>query len=368
MRSALSSEEPPYFCTTRATLAHLSFTVLTVTPFHSTFPTPRYTYEGNFRYHPVFLLLTGVLIDAHRPTLPDHLPGVPLARAPGSSTNVDRVQSDLLAVLFALASALTIAWGTVVRHGIAVSAPAGTSPMLTAIQKPMWWAGMSTAIIAYGLQVVALSFGPLLLVQPFLVMSLMFTLPLSAAYNRRRMSRAEIIWSTLLTAAVVVVLVLGRPIGGEDQPPIQRWIPALLIGVVVLSVIYQLGARSDQRRRALLQGLVTGAIFGYVSVLSKAVADNFNLGGFSGLFTAWELYALILAATVGTWVQQNAFNAGALRTSLPSMKIGEPIVAFTLGYAVLLERFQAVDWEWIGMGAALAVMVLSTLILSRKSL
>ena len=278
------------------------------------------------------------------------------------------MQSDLLAVLFALASALTIAWGTVVRHGIAVSAPAGTSPMLTAIQKPMWWAGMSTAIIAYGLQVVALSFGPLLLVQPFLVMSLMFTLPLSAAYNKRRMSLTEIMWSTLLTAAVVVVLVLGRPIGGEDQPPIQRWIPALLIGVVVLSMIYQLGARSGKRRRALLQGLVTGAIFGYVSVLSKAVADNFTLGGFSGLFTAWELYALILAATVGTWVQQNAFNAGALRTSLPAMKIGEPIVAFTLGYAVLLERFQAVDWEWIGMGVALAVMVLSTVVLSRKSL
>ena len=278
------------------------------------------------------------------------------------------MQNDLLAVLFALASALTIAWGTVVRHNIAVSVPAGSSPFLSAIQRPMWWAGMSTAIIAYGLQVVALAFGPLLLVQPFLVMSLMFTLPLSAIYSRRRMSPAEIMWSTLLTGAVIVISVVGRPIGGDDHPPIQRWIPAILIGVAVLTALYHAGARSGRRHRALLQGLVTGAIFGYVAVLSKAVADSFTASGVIGLVTAWELYALIAAATVGTIVQQNAFNAGALRTSLPAMKIGEPIVAFSLGYAVLLERFQVVDWEWIWMGLALALMVISTISLSRKSL
>ncbi|GAB3593207.1 hypothetical protein CFAEC_01065 [Corynebacterium faecale] len=278
------------------------------------------------------------------------------------------MQSDLLAVLFALASALTIAWGTVVRHRIAVSVPAGDSPFLSAIQRPMWWAGMSTAIVAYGLQVVALAFGPLLLVQPFLVMSLMFTLPLSALYSRRRMSPAEIMWSTLLTGAVIVVSVMGRPIGGDDHPPIQRWIPAILVGIAVLTVLYYAGARLGQRKRALLQGLVTGAIFGYVAVLSKAVADSFTSAGVVGLLTAWELYALIVAATVGTIVQQNAFNAGALRTSLPAMKIGEPLVAFSLGYAVLLERFQVVDWEWIWMGLALALMVISTISLSRKSL
>lgn len=291
-----------------------------------------------------------------------------VTRSPTPSTNVERVQSDLLAVVFALASALTIAWGTVVRHGIAVNAPPGTSPIITAVRRPLWWAGMSTAIIAYCLQVVALAFGPLLLVQPFLVMSLMFTLPLSAFYNKRRMSVAEVLWSALLTASVAVVSVMGRPIGGEDHPPLQRWIPALLLGVIVLGVLYQVGARVGKRRRALLQGLVTGAIFGYVAVLSKAVADTFTSSGFLGILGAWEMYTLVLVATVGTLVQQNAFNAGALRTSLPAMKIGEPIIAFSLGYAVLLERFQVVDWEWIWMGLALALMIISTISLSRKSL
>lgn len=44
--------------------------------------------------------------------------------------------STLLAMGFALASALTIAWGTVVRHRIAEEAPAEGSPFLQAIRRP----------------------------------------------------------------------------------------------------------------------------------------------------------------------------------------------------------------------------------------
>ncbi|MCH2930731.1 hypothetical protein K3W00_14845, partial [Listeria monocytogenes] len=35
-------------------------------------------------------------------------------------TTVERVLSNLLAIFFALASALTVAWGTVIRHRIAL--------------------------------------------------------------------------------------------------------------------------------------------------------------------------------------------------------------------------------------------------------
>ncbi len=271
-------------------------------------------------------------------------------------------------MLFALASALTIAWGTVVRHRIAEHAPEGKSPFLTAIRRPLWWAGMSTAIIAYMLQVVALAFGPLLVVQPVLVMSLMFTLPLSAIYDGRRVSLSETFWSALLTAGVGVVVILGRPVGGEAHPEIQRWIPSLVVGSLILVGMERIARRLIRRERALLEGLVTGALFGFVAVFSKAVADVFVSGGIPGLLTAWELYALTATASIGTYVQQNAFNAGALRTSLPAMKIGEPIVAFSLGYIVLGEKFQVYDWEWVWMGLAILVVVVATVVLSRKSL
>ncbi len=281
------------------------------------------------------------------------------------------VPNNLFAVLFALASALTIAWGTVVRHRIAEEAPSDgslkSSPFWNAVSRPLWWAGTGTALMGYGLQVVALGFGTLLVVQPILVLSLMFTLPLSARYDGRRITFSEMFWAGLLTMAVAVLVLLGRPVAGDPQPPLERWGPALAIGVVLLIGIERFAQYQIRREKALLLGIVTGALFGYVAVLSKAVVDIFLHGGPLALIFNWEGYALVLGATLGTIVQQYSFNAGALKNSLPAMTITEPIVAFTLGYAVLGEQFRVESpTGWFFMGLALLAMIFSTVILSRK--
>lgn len=279
------------------------------------------------------------------------------------------MENNLLAVLFALISALTIAWGTVVRHRIAKAVPAGKSPFLNAIKRPMWWAGMSTAILAYGLQVVALGFGPLLVVQPILVMSLIFTMPVAAFYDKHRVSKTEFSWAVLLTISVAVVVVLGHPVGGDTHPTFSRWWPPLLIGTLGLLAMDRFANKYQEGHdRALTLGLVTGAIFGCVAVLSKAVADSFVDGGVLGLLLAWESYGLIFAATMGTLVQQSAFNASSLRTSLPAMKTAEPLIAFSLGIAVLGETFQVEGFGWVWLGLAFCLMVLSTVVLSRRNL
>ena len=288
------------------------------------------------------------------------------------STTLNRVQSNLLAVLFALASALTIAWGTVVRHRIALRTPKDgglrSSPLLNALMTPMWWAGMSTAMLAYFLQTVALGFGTLLVVQPVLVLSLMFTLPLSARFNGYRLRRSEIMWASLLTVAVGIMILLGRPLPGNPHPPLDRWIPALLMGIAVMGGMWLLAQYGLKRDKALILGLITGALFGYVAVMSKAAVDIFIHQGFTGLIFNWEGYGLVLTALLGTIVQQYSFNAGELQKSLPAMTIAEPIVAFGLGYLVLGEKFQVVDWEWIVMGIALLVMIIATFALSRTSM
>lgn len=281
------------------------------------------------------------------------------------------MHSNLLAVLFALASALTIAWGTVVRHRIAEEAPADGSlkgsPFWNAISRPLWWAGTGTALLGYGLQVVALGFGTLLVVQPVLVLSLMFTLPLAAKYDGRRISTSEMFWAGLLTVAVAVLVLLGKPLPGDPQPPLERWLPALIVGLVVLLSLERFAQRQIRREKALLLGIVTGALFGYVAVLSKAFVDIFVHGGVWAILTNWETYGLILGATLGTIVQQYSFNAGALKNSLPAMTISEPIVAFSLGYLVLGEKFQVGTFSgWAFMGLALLAMFASTIVLSRR--
>lgn len=273
------------------------------------------------------------------------------------------VFSTVLAAFFALASAVTVAWGTVVRHRIALGA--SSAVMRTAMGEPLWWIGTLAAVVAYGLQLIALGFGALLVVQPILVLSLMFTLPLSAWYARRPMPLFEVLWSVALTAAVAVVVVYGRPDAGDSRPTWDSWWPALLAGILLLGALAAAAWRLPGAR-ALSLGSAGGVIYGYVALLSKASVDILTHDGVRALLGQWPLYALVALAATGTVVQQYSFHAGPLAHSLPAMTIIEPIVAFGLGYVVLGEEFQIHSAAgWTVMAAALAVMVAATIVLSR---
>ena len=270
----------------------------------------------------------------------------------------------LLAVTFALASSLTIAWGTVVRHKIALEA--NNAVMRTAIKRPLWWVGTGAAVVAYGLQILALGFGTLLVVQPILVLSLMLTLPLAAWYSKRRMAGSELLWSALLTAAVAVLIILGRPEAGMSRPPMDRWLPAIAFGIGAMAILGLASARA-RAKRALLLGALCGTLYGYVAVLSKAVVDIFKDEGLAVLLGSWEFYALAASAGIGTVLQHYSFHSGPLTQSLPAMTIMEPIVAFSLGYAVLGEHFRVESAPgWSAMAIALAIMIASTVALSQR--
>ena len=279
-------------------------------------------------------------------------------------TTVYLVLSNLVAIAFALSSALVIAWGTVIRQRIAENARHGV--MRTAMRNPVWWIGTVSAVIAYGLQLIALGFGTLLIVQPILVLSLMFTLPLAAWYQNRRMSSEELFWCSLLTLSVGVILVFGRPTGGITSPPLERWLPAFALGFALMAA-FGVAASRIRSQRALLLGVVCGILYGYVALLSKAVVDTFTAAGLGELMKSWPLYALIFAAGAGTVLQQYSFHAGPLKHSLPAMKIIEPLIAFSLGYAVLHEQFQVRSvLGWLVMALAVATMVIATIVLSQK--
>ena len=280
--------------------------------------------------------------------------------------------NSLLAIAFALASALTIAWGTVVRHRIVKAAPGdGTvegSPLMAAARNPRWWVGLGTALLGYAFQVVALYFGALLIVQPVLVLSLMFTMLLAARLQNRALSSHETGWALTLSVGVTLLLLVGRPTQGTGEPSLRRWLLAIGAGAVVLIAMAVIAGRRPSRRKALVLGLVTGALFGYVAVLSKAFVDIAAAEGVRGVIGSWETYGLILGAFVGTAVQQYSFHAGPLEQSLPAMTIGEPIVAFTLGYVVLGERFQVESLlGWMVLAASVAAMIAATWQLSQPS-
>lgn len=302
--------------------------------------------------------------------------------------SIPYVNNDLLAAILALLSALSIAWGTVIRHNLSGTLEEGTSTLrgvAKTLKLPRWWLGSGLAIAGYVFQVAALAFGTLLLVQPLLVMKLMLTLPLAAKVNGRRISRSEMIWSVALTFAVATLVLLGKPTAGSTDIPTYLWGWALAVGGVVTCGLYAAavqwpntgtGAGGDsgtkqrgvlrQNPKALLLGTATGWLYGFVALLSKSVVDTYVNDGLVQLLLSWELWLLVALSVIGVGLQQAAFNAGPLQASLPAMTVVEPIVAFSLGYIVLGERFQAVGVQWVALFIALVTMISATIALAAR--
>ena len=270
-----------------------------------------------------------------------------------------------LAVLLALGSALSQAYGAVMRHRTAEGSGPGVGGTVSALSEPLWWAGTLVSLLGFVLQGAALSYGSLLLVQPVTVLSLLFALPLGAHVTGRRVTVAEWLWGSLLTVCIGVIVVVGRPVGGEQHPPAWEWFVATAAGVAVMALLMWLGRGPFVKDKALLTGVAGGTAFAYVALFTKGVVDRWAAGGFGELLVTGELYGLVVAGVTALVVQQASFKAGAVYQAVPASTVTTPVVSIALGLALLDERFTTTPVEFDVLLGALAVMVLATVQLSR---
>ena len=77
------------------------------------------------------------------------------------------------------------------------------------LSQPLWLGGIACDIIAVGLQVLALHLGSLSVVQPLLITGLLFALILRPRVEHHRISRRQLSWAVVLTAALAGFLLLA---------------------------------------------------------------------------------------------------------------------------------------------------------------
>jgi hypothetical protein len=147
---------------------------------------------------------------------------------------------------------------------------------------------------------------------------------------------------------------------------VRDWLPAgaVLAGLFVVCVVA--AARSSGVTRAVLLAGATALSYGVAAALTKGVVGQLD-EGLLALLASWETYALVAVSVAGTLLQQSAFQAGELAASLPTMIVGEPVVAVVLGATVLQEQLRADGAEWALIVVLVAVMVTATTALARSS-
>ena len=280
------------------------------------------------------------------------------------------VMSHALAIGSALLAALVAAVGIVVRQA-ALQRPAADE-RLSGVLVPaylrdrLWWAGTVAAAAGYAFQAMALAHGSLLLVQPLLVSSLLFVLPLSAWRTGSRVPSVEWAWALLLTAGLAVFVLVGQPREGNYRPPVPAWTLALTLAVPVVLICVAAARRSDGRVRATSLGVAVAVGLGMIAVLTKICTHRFAVGGWQGLLTIPAPYVLIALAVTVTALQQWAFRAGALQASVPIMLVGEPVVAVLLGIIVLGEHLRPHGAGILALPGAVVAMLAATIALGRE--
>lgn len=274
-----------------------------------------------------------------------------------------------LVVLFALCAAIFAAVGIVVRQRATLDVPpehgVSTVMVATLLRRPLWWAGTAAAVAGFVFQALALAHGSLLVVAPLLVSALLFALPLSARLAHRKVTRSEWLWAILLTLSLAVFILLAHPRVNEHIAPARQITVVVVISFLVVIACVAIALRRPGWQRAVLLAVGVGVLFGMVAVMTKVLMHLLARDTVAQVLATPVPYVLVVLGVVATLLQQSAFHAGSLQTSVPTMVVIEPLAAVLLGAFILGEQLDANGWEAIALTAAVVVMTVATIALGR---
>jgi hypothetical protein len=232
----------------------------------------------------------------------------------------------------------------------------------------MWRLSIVLALTGFGLQVLALRFGPVMLVQPLLVCSLLFYVLLTPVLAGRRPDAVRIGGALLTLAGLVAFLLVARPTdtGGKDLTPAT--ILPLGVGLAVLLTACLIAAATVSKRwRPLPLELATGICYGVTAGLVRSLSDRFA-DGFPELLYHWQLYAICVLGPFGVLLNQNTFQAGRLGSpALAIITTVDPLISIGVGLLWLDGTIAVGVAEVSGEIIALAVMALGIAVLATRA-
>ena len=279
--------------------------------------------------------------------------------------------NEQVAVLVAMAGAITFGASDVIEqratHSVAKRPPLDLRLFADLAVNRLWLIGITVDISASAMQAIALHFGPLALVQPILVLDLLFAVLISAAMARRRPDRVMGAGLLCCTGGLVLFLAVARP----QSPPVRVAPTVLLplgVGIAGVIALCLVAWRASPRRfLPLATAFACGAIFGVTAFLLKEITQTIGLG-FSPPSLQWPLYAFIVAEPIGFLLNQNAFQESSLIAPVLAIRtVTDPLVAIGIGLVWLNEHIASSPGAIAAEGAGLIIMSVGVLALAYRS-
>lgn len=279
----------------------------------------------------------------------------------------------LIAVPIAVAGAACMGLASAAQAGSAKQVEAGQTldPRLfmRLIRQPLWLLGVACTIAGLVLQLLALNFGPLILVQPILITSLLFACTFYAWLGHSRVDIVILLGALLCCGGLAAFLLLAQPTAGRAEAT-SDWGPIPL--TIVLFILLAAGALTANRlkhhSKVLLLALCTGLAYGMTAALMKVLTSQRSSSGFAALFAHPVLYMACILGPVGFLLSQNTFQVGRwLSPALAVIQTTDPIVGVLLGMTWFDERVTVTPVTVTGEAIAGAAVICGIVVLSHRA-
>lgn len=243
------------------------------------------------------------------------------------------------------------------------------SPQLVAdlLHRPIWLLSVLLTVVGVALQLLALSTGPLIVVQTLLVLDVPFAVIFGAALAHRSPDRVFLLGGLAAVLGLALFLALSRPTGGTSRLSTVSILPLAAGLAAILAVCLATAARRTDAWRVLALASATGVMYGVTAGLMKAVTDQLR-EGLATPFGQWPLYAVCVVGPLGFLLSQNTYQAGRfVAPALAVITVLDPLVGIGIGVLWLGETLQATPASIGGQVVALAIMAGGIVILARRA-
>ena len=233
-----------------------------------------------------------------------------------------------------------------VLTGESASSGLSIKHMLGLLGRPSWVVGTILLGLAVVFQIGALSFSPLIVVQPLGVVAMVITAMLNSRITGIKLPKRALV-SLCMCVGGIVTFVTVAAFTASDYPVTDAKLITILIIFAIVFAVALIGFLALRHKAIALFYIVgAGVLYGFVATFAKIMIGRFMQNEFEML--SWIcVLALAAGGLLGMLFVQNAYSSGPPDLVIAGLTVVDPLVAILIGIIVLHEAVGAPLWAMI---------------------
>jgi len=208
------------------------------------------------------------------------------------------------------------------------------------IKNKLFIFGFCLQIAASILTVIALRFGPLIVVEPLLTIDLVFLLLLIHWRMKVWIQLRDWIALAAIIIGLVGLFLITNPRGGDlNYRPFPWLILISIMAPIVFILALVIRRVRSPKKRALLAGIAASAAYGLTASLTKLCIDLYTRHGFMYVIDRWPIYGLIVSGIVSIYLMVNMYGSGPLTISQPTVEVFDPGITVLIGIVIFGDSY-----------------------------